>query len=588
MSITIYASDRTTLKYTLNAIQASRLHQSLNGECTFDFNMPGRLIPGIAIGDEVRLGDLYFSVVRIAKQTGVAGVSFGVSCEHISYGLADIEQLAVHYSGTVSTVLGEILSGTGFTVGTVEISGEYSITINQDTNKRVALQEWATATGAELSYSGRAINFVARVGSSTTRTLSDVENVASLNVTLDNRSDTQTYSIALSRLQTLGLGDAVTIRYTSLNLDTTTRVIALDYDPFHPWTINMVTGDHVPDFTGAVTSALEARIKEGQPYFGVTIDRENGIQITRSDGASEALFNSDTFAMRALIDGVMKDRIYFDPLKGDYVFDGALGADAVFTDSLYAETGDVAELTVDRLSTSKRIRLYILSNTSDDNYIKIQDQYIQFITAAPLVSDILLTETGDGLLTEDGLYITEEDADTYATEQATNRYGQGLYWQREPVGHTADGYPLDEDGVQIYATTDTTDWPVLIYSYVELIKAQEAFELESGQYVPIFTFGAGDENGRNVGYIHKSADGLDIMYAPTAGDNIGIKALADGYLDLYGVRRTTSLDLSNFALGYFQAVMDGNVAVNYGVDFNADGDPVRIYDSSHSMDITWW
>ncbi len=588
MSITIYTSDRTTLKYTLNAIQASRLHQSLNGECTFDFNMPGRLIPGIAIGDEVRLGDLYFSVVRIAKQTGAAGVSFGVSCEHISYGLADIEQLAVHYSGTVSTVLGEILSGTGFTVGTVEISGEYSITINQDTNKRVALQEWATATGAELSYSGRAINFVARVGSSTARTLSDVENVASLNVTLDNRSDTQTYSIALSRLQTLGLGDAVTIRYTSLNLDTTTRVIALDYDPFHPWTINMVTGDHVPDFTGAVTSALEARIKEGQPYFGVTIDRENGIRITRSDGASEALFNSDTFAMRALIDGVMKDRIYFDPAKGDYIFDGALGADAVFTDSLYAETGDVAELTVDRLSTSKRIRLYILSDTSDDNYIKIQDQYIQFITAAPLVSDILLTEAGDALMTEDGLFLTEEDANTYATEQATNRYGQGLYWQREPVSHTADGYPLDENGVQIYATTDTTDWPVMIYSYVELVKAKEAFELESGQYVPIFTFGAGDETGRNVGYIHKSPDGLDITYTPTAGGEIGIKARASGYLDLFGLRKTLTMDFSRWDDGVFSETIDGDMEAAYRVEFDTQGRPVKITDGSgHETAVVW-
>jgi hypothetical protein len=452
----------------------------------------------------------------------------------------------------------------------------------------VALQEWATATGAELSYSGRAINFVARVGSSTARTLSDVENVASLNVTLDNRSDTQTYSIALSRLQTLGLGDAVTIRYTSLNLDTTTRVIALDYDPFHPWTINMVTGDHVPDFTGAVTSALEARIKEGQPYFGVTIDRENGIRITRSDGASEALFNSDTFAMRALIDGVMKDRIYFDPAKGDYIFDGALGADAVFTDSLYAETGDVAELTVDRLSTSKRIRLYILSDTSDDNYIKIQDQYIQFITAAPLVSDILLTEAGDALMTEDGLFLTEEDANTYATEQATNRYGQGLYWQREPVSHTADGYPLDENGVQIYATTDTTDWPVMIYSYVELVKAKEAFELESGQYVPIFTFGAGDETGRNVGYIHKSPDGLDITYTPTAGGEIGIKARASGYLDLFGLRKTLTMDFSRWDDGVFSETIDGDMEAAYRVEFDTQGRPVKITDGSgHETAVVW-
>lgn len=567
MAITIYSSGGT-LKYTLNAIQASRLHQCLNGECTFDFSMPGRLISGIAIGDQVRLGDLWFNVCRVAKQTQVSGVAVTVSCEHVSYELADIAQDAAHFSGTPAAVLATILTGTGFSVGTVEVTGTWSITINQATNKRNALQQWATACNAELSYTGKSINFFAHVGSSTPVILSDRENVRGLGVTLDNRSDTQTYAVELSRLQHVGLGDAVTIQYTSLDLYVTTRILSLDYDPFHAWNISMTTGDHIPNFTGAVSAALEARLKEGQPYFGVTIDRENGIKIERSDGASEAIFNSDVFAMRAEIDGVMRDRIYFDPLKGDYVFDGALGADAVFTDSLYAEQGDIAELTVDRLSTSKRVRLYNLQNTSDDNYIMIQDNYLKFMT---------------GTVIED-----ENDPGTYLTEQATNRYNQGLYWQREPDSYNAQGYPLDEDGAQIYATTDVTDWPVMVYQYDELVKAQFAFESESGTYVPILTLGAGDENGRNKGFIHKSADGLDITYIPTAGGSIGLYALASGYLELHGVRRATDLDLTSFLLGYFQVTMDGNVAVNYGVDFDASGNPVRIYDSTHSMDVTWW
>ena len=562
MSITIYASDKTTLKYTLNAIQTSRLHQSLNGECTFDFSMPGRLIPGIAIGDEVRLGDLYFSVVRIAKQTGVAGVAFGVSCEHISYQLADVPQTAAHFSGTVSAVLGQILSGTGFSVGTVEITGTYSVTINNDTNKRAALQEWAAVTGAELSYTGRDINFVTRVGSSTPRVLSDAENVASLGVTLDSRSDTQSYAVTLSRLQTLGLGDAVTIRYTSLNLDTTTRVITLDYDPFHPWTINMVTGDHVPDFTGAVTSALEARIKEGRPYFGVTIDKETGIQITRSDGASKATFNSDVFQMSALINNVMTPRIYFDPIKGDYVFDGALGADAVFTDSLYAEQGDIAELTVDRLSTSKRVRLYNLRNTGDDNYVEVQDNYIRFVTGTPI---------------ED-----PNTPGTYLTEQATNRYGQALYWAEEPDSISVQGYPLDEDGNQIYATIDTTNWPVMVYQYTELVKAQFAFEQQSGTYVPILTLGAGDENGRDKGYLLKGQNELMIRYLTGAGEYTDIR-MSD-FVDAKHRRLAScEIDTVNGEVTY-TVEGDGN---EYSLTFVVSGDTVTYtWPDGHSCEVS--
>jgi hypothetical protein len=575
MSITIYASDKTTLKYTLKAMQTSRLHQSLNGECTFDFTIPGKYIPNIAVGDEVRYGDLYFNVVRVSKQTlpGV-GVSVGVSCEHISYTLADTLQTTAHYSGTVSTVLGQILSGTGFSVGTVDISGTYSVTINNDTNKRSALQEWAAVTGAEIDYTQRAINFRARIGSSTAVNLSDAENVASLSVTLDSRSDTQSYDITLSRLQTLSLGDAVTIQYTSLNLNTSTRVISLDYDPFHPWTISMVTGNFVPNFTGAVSSALEARIKEGQPYYGVTIDRENGIKIERSDGASQALFNSDLFTMRALINGVMKDRIYFDPIKGDYVFDGALGADAVFTDSLYAEQGDIAELTVDRLSTSRRVRLYNLQNTGDDNYLEIQDNYLRLITGTVIYS-----------------------GSTPLTEQATNRYGQGLYWSEIPYSINAQGYPLDEDGNQIYATTDepvpgegeTLDqYKVMVYQYTELTKAELAFINESDTYVPMLVMGAGDNNGRTKGILHKAADGFDITFEDTAGESLGLKMNSAGYMDLYGLRKPTELDFSGWDYGYFSEELDGSITGSYLVDFDGSGRPVKFTDGDgHETDVVW-
>lgn len=345
--------------------------------------------------------------------------------------------------------------------------------------------------------------------------------------------------------------------------------------------------DHEYPYVDYVDRTLQRKVSLGQSYYGTTISREKGIEIKRSDGKSQALFNSDVFAMRAKIDGVMKDRIYFDPVKGDYVFDGALGADAVLAGALYAETGDIAELTVDRLSTSRRIRKYILSDASDDNYIQIQDNYIRFITGAPISSDILLTEAGDAILTEAGLYLTGESNDL-AVEQAVNRNNQPLYWQREPVSHTADGYPLDADGRQIYATTDVTDWPVYVYVYLELVKAQESFEIKNSEYVPIFTFGAGDENGRNKGYIQKTPDGLDIVYTPTAGGEIGIKATSDGYLDLYGVRRAVDLDFSSFPYGLVGITLEGDRTISLSVDFDANGDPVRVYDGEHSMDIDWW
>ena len=325
--------------------------------------------------------------------------------------------------------------------------------------------------------------------------------------------------------------------------------------------------DHEYPYVDYVDRTLQRKVSLGKSYYGTSISREKGIEIKRSDGKSQALFNSDTFEMDAEIDGVMTPRIYFDPIKGDYVFDGALGADAVFTDSLYAEQGDIAELTVDRLSTSKKVRLYNLGNTQDDNFIVVQDNYLRFTTGS--------------------VKYDENDPTTPLTEQATNRYGQNLYWQREPVSYNADGYPLDDDGVQIYATTDETDWPVMVYQYTELIKGQFSFIDLSGVYTPQLILGAGDENGYSKGYLYKEATDLILSYLNSSGDTVQITLGDDGYVDIYQLRRATEMDFSSWDAGMFSETLDGDIDASYLVDFDAQGRPVKIYDADHECEIVW-
>lgn len=332
--------------------------------------------------------------------------------------------------------------------------------------------------------------------------------------------------------------------------------------------------DHEYPYASYVDRSLKRKVGLDKSYYGVTISRKKGIEIARGDGASEALFNSDVFTMRALIDGVMKDRIYFDPIKGDYVFDGALGADAVFTDSLYAEQGDIAELTVDRLSTSRRVRLYNLRNTGDDNFLEIQDNYLRLITGT------VIFESGTPL-----------------TEQATNRYGNPLYWSDIPYSINAQGYPLDEDGNQIYATTNQPtpgegetldDYKVMVYQYTELTKAELAFFNESGTYVPMLIMGAGDNNGRTKGILHKAADGFDISFTDSQGESQGLKMNSAGWMDLYGLRKPTELDFSGWDYGYFSEELDGAITGSWIVDFDGDGRPIKFTDGDgHETAVVW-
>jgi len=352
----------------------------------------------------------------------------------------------------------------------------------------------------------------------------------------------------------LEVGDKVTVGYTgeeitapAFTIDVTAEVLEVAGIAAE----GEQEVDHEYPYASYVDRSLKRKVGLNTAYYGVTISRQSGLEIKRSDGASEALFNSDLFTMRALIDGTMKDRIYFDPIKGDYVFDGALGADAVFTESLYAELGYVAELTVDRLTTSRRVRKYLLGDTSDDNYIHIQDNYIRLMTGTVISSNVLDTENGQHLLTQNGLYIATEQSNTNLVVQVVNRYGDRLYWQREPVMVTAEGYPLDEDRKQIYSTTEVTDWPVFSYAYTEQIKSEYAFELDGEYYVPQIVLGAGDEHGYSKGYIRKSQTGMLMRYVTSQNKYVDITWGDDGFVDAMHRRlKSCTIDRTHGSIRY--------------------------------------
>lgn len=260
--------------------------------------------------------------------------------------------------------------------------------------------------------------------------------------------------------------------------------------------------NHEYEYKSQTQKDLSRKVTLGEFYYGTSISREKGIFIERSDGQSEAIFNSDVFAMRSMVDGVMQDRVYFDPQKGEYIFAGSLAADAVFTESLYAEQGVIAELTVDRLTTSRRIREYLLDTYyrpepiyAEDNYIQIQDYHIKWITGS----------------------VNKDENENPIIIQAIDRNGDPLFWDGLVRSCTGEGYPLDEDGNQLYTTATNTGFPVLTYQYTEFAKMQGLFESDGTNYAPRMIFGTGDQNGNNICYIYKATDGLHIDYKTTDG-----------------------------------------------------------------------
>lgn len=244
-------------------------------------------------------------------------------------------------------------------------------------------------------------------------------------------------------------------------------------------------------------------------------------------------------------------------LDGNVDVSGQLSADA-----LYAALGDIADLTVDRLSTSRRIVKYLAGDQSDDNYIRIHDQYLEFVS---------------------GVYAN-------GTEQASNPNGALLYWEANPEGASigSDGYPY-VDGSRIFTTTTETDWPVMVYSYTELVKRSIAFEKQGDQYVPVDVFGAGDSSGRQMGKLVKSVDGLQLTYDAQVGKTLGIRMGDAGYTDIVGLRKPTGINFAEWDSGRFYERIDGDdTRYCYNVEFDAQGRPVKITDNDgHETGIYW-
>ena len=299
-------------------------------------------------------------------------------------------------------------------------------------------------------------------------------------------------------------------------------------------------------------------------YYGVKITKLAGLEISRDDGKSEMVLNSDEFRMSVEDPdtGFMKDSLYFDPVTREFIFNGVLAAGVVNTPNLYAEKAYIAEITVDRLETSDKVAKYLASSTADVNYIRIDDQHLQFITAQT-----------DGL----------------ATEHVRNRSYQLLYW-------TDDTFTV--------ASEEVTDYPVTIYEYTEYVKATYNFlyDSQSGQYLPTMVLGTGTGVGDNSkGFIYKGQTGLYIKYITSTGGEHVIQLTDEGMniastpiistmpaLNSAGKRTarfTVGTSLAGWTLADCDYLCDGvadEVQINEAInDLPADGGEIVILDGNY-------
>lgn len=295
-------------------------------------------------------------------------------------------------------------------------------------------------------------------------------------------------------------------------------------------------------YEGPVTKTLAKKVSLGRAYYGTTISREQGLTVKRSDGRSEAVFNSDVFSMRAKdSSGQMIDCIYFDALAQLYRIRGQVEIDgALVTQNLYADEGNIVELTVDSLLTSRRIQKRILQDVTDDNYISIQGNVARWISAQ--------VEKVDG---------------SPSSEIAKNKDNKPLYWTADPsTAQIVNGH-YEIDGKRITTTTTNTGWPVMVYSYIESQSMSITFASDG---TPIIQMGAGDADRA---LILKRSTGLQIDYINKDGKELYVKLDDSGRIICKDT--LTSIDLSKLDTNETFTMTYGNQAVTYGLTKTDNG-----------------
>jgi hypothetical protein len=560
-------NELATLPYVIDGDRT----EEINGENLLSFSL---LIDGTidAYIDETAVigyGADYFDIAYFEKvENGGRPPEVRVECEHISYRLNNPEYNKEYFTeiGTPVFIFGKILEGTEFSIGTIDFSEPLTYSAQEAKSRRQLLFEFAYLLGGELVFNGFEISIVEQRGSSVPKDLTSGGNVTVLSKRVDKRkrdelgNPTIYYTCSLYNPVELTLGDVVVLEASKLDIDIELRIVKLTVNPYDPTQAVFEISNTLPSLEDSIYRIESSTLAKGKTYYGARISPEHGFESIRSDKMARTVMNADLFAMQAGDgQGNWTNKLYFDPALGKYIFDGMLSATMIealeaqfditisnttITQVLAAETGYIAQLTVDSVETSTKVQKYLAGDKSDVNYIKIFEQYIQFITAST-----------DG---------TQE-------EQAKDRYGALLYWTDE----THKGTTLDE-----------TDYPVMIYVYDELVKAEFAFESDGTNYVPKITLGTGDGVlGQSAqAEIYKSQTGLEInYYRSNTGELRQIKLDDDGVF-INGLRY--ELTALNIASDSFQASY-GDVVQNATLIKDVDGNITSIMSGGVTIPISY-
>lgn len=336
-----------------NVIDCNKFEE-INGEKTLTFNavLDEKVSEYVDENCIVEIDNDYFDIAYYQKNQDESGaLTMQVQTEHISYRLNNEEYNKELFAatGTPTSVLNAILSGTGFTVGTVEYTDNITYSIQEAKSRRQMLMEFVVLLGGEVDFNKFAVSIVQHRGSASKKLLTKGKNIKVVNKTFNKREKDSNGNPLVSYVCTpietektpLNLGDEVLLIQSELGIQESLRIVRLGYNPYNKIELSIELSNFISGLEDQFYKIENQAVSKDKLYYGARIGPEYGFESIRSDKKARAYFNADNFVMQSG-DGSgtsWTNKLYFDAAQGKYIFDGTIyAASGVFSGLVSAAT----------------------------------------------------------------------------------------------------------------------------------------------------------------------------------------------------------------------------------------------------------
>jgi len=327
MNITIRRRTDSFRIATLEQVISCKVQEKLSTVKTLSFE-------SLLDGDIARINDTdayvveydedFYDVAKVKKALKRGLYQISIDCEHVSYRLTTEAETVNNfsYTGTPRQILTQLLIGTEFHVGNVEPIEVATFSITSEMTCRAAILSYAASMGYDVEFEDFYVHIYAHRGDTQPKELVE-RNVVSISKSVSKVDSSRSYTCTLHAPTDIGLGDEVHFRFEKLDINDTVRVVGISRQPFTSKDVEIEVDDYEPTIESQFARIETNMVAKGKNYYGVKITADHGLNIERADGTANVKMNADEFAMQAVDgEGRMQNRIYFDPITGDYKFIG--------------------------------------------------------------------------------------------------------------------------------------------------------------------------------------------------------------------------------------------------------------------------